>query len=312
MTLRIHSTGPLCLLQDKGRYGHQSIGVSPGGPMDEHAFDWANRLLSNDPNAAQLEITLGQFRCTFHATTMMSLTGADMTSRLNGQLIKPWQSYVVHTGDRLEMAMARTGLRAYLAVKGGFKVPTPLNSCATVVRDGLGGNDGKGGVLTANSVVRYSVNNKQLLSEAGLCKQVPSHFIPSYERNVKIGVIPGYQYDDFSCEQRDRFFSSTYTVSTHIDRMGYRLSGNAIKCERNNLISEGIALGAIQIPSDGQPIVLMRDRQTIGGYPKIGCVTHTDISRLAQCLPGSTIEFYEKELYSAEAELVIQRQFFTT
>lgn len=315
MTLRIHSTGPLALLQDKGRYGHQSVGVTPGGPMDEHAFDWANKLVDNDLNATQIEITLGQFSCTFYAATTIALTGADMGAKLNGDAISPWQSYAINSGDKLEMSIAKSGLRAYLAVSGGFKVETILGSSATVSRDGLGGYDGKGSALTPNRLIRYSVDVSQLstsFSEPRLRKQVPSRFIPTYDRHINIGVIPSYQYNDFSIADRQRFFSSIYTVSTNIDRMGYRLSGEPIHCKRNNLISEGIALGSIQIPSDGQPIVLMRDRQTIGGYPKIGCVVHADINRLAQCLPGSTVQFYEKELYSAEAELMIQRQFFTS
>ncbi len=315
MTLRVHSTGPLALLQDKGRYGYQSVGVTPGGPMDEHAFDWANKLLDNDLNATQIEITLGQFCCTFYAATSIALTGADMGAKLNGESIYPWQSYVINSGDKLDMGTAKSGLRSYLAVSGGFKVDTVLGSSATVSRDGLGGDDRKGSPLTANRLIRYSVDVSQLstsFSEPRSRKQVPSRFIPTYDRHINIGVIPSYQYDDFSVVDRERFFSSIYTVTTNIDRMGYRLSGEVIHCQRNNLISEGIALGAIQIPSDGQPIVLMRDRQTIGGYPKIGCVVHADINRLAQCLPGSTVQFYEKELYSAEAELMIQRQFFTS
>ncbi|MUK66436.1 biotin-dependent carboxyltransferase family protein [Aliivibrio fischeri] len=315
MTLRINSTGPLALLQDKGRFGHQSVGVTPGGPMDEHAFDWANKLLGNDPNATQIEITLGQFSCTFYAATTMALTGADMQAKLNGDPIVPWQSYAINSGDKLEMGAASAGLRAYLSVSGGFKIDNILGSTATVVRDGLGGLEGNGKPLKANTLIRYSVDVSQLstvFSEPRLRKQVPNRFIPTYGKHIKVGVIPSYQYDDFVPEERERFFSTVYTVSNNIDRMGYRLSGEAIQCQRNNLISEGIALGAIQIPNDGQPIVLMRDRQTIGGYPKIGCVIHADISRLSQCVPGSTVQFYEKELHSAEAELHIQRQFFTS
>lgn len=315
MSLNILRTGPMALLQDKGRFGYQSIGVTPGGPMDEHAFDWANKLLNNDPNATQIEITLGQFSCTFKSDTIIALAGADMGAMLNGNPVNSWQTYAIKAGDKLSMKFAKSGLRSYLAVLGGFQVETVLGSSATVVRDGLGGNYGNGAALQADVEVQYfPLTEIQSISANKFPphKKVPDRFIPAYERHVEIGVIPSYQFDEFSKEERQRFFSSIYTVSPNIDRMGYRLSGEPIQCERSNLISEGIALGAIQIPSDGQPIVLMRDRQTIGGYPKIGCVIHADISRLAQCLPGYTVQFYKKNIYSSESELLIQRNFFAS
>lgn len=304
MTLRILTAGPLSLLQDLGRFGHQSIGVSTGGPMDEHAFLWGNRLLGNDRNAAQIEIAMGQFSCEFYAETTIALTGANMAATLNGRPIEFWQSYPVRQGDKLALRGARAGMRAYLAVKAGFNVPTPLNSCATVMRDELGGLQGVGEKLNAKDSIRYSV------SQPMATKQVLPQFIPQYSQQVTLEVIPGYQYDLFTPEQRKRFFDATYTLTPQMDRMGCRLSGEAIECQKRNLISEGIALGAIQIPADGQPIVLLRDRQTIGGYPKIGCVTAKGLSQLAQCQPGAEIRFVEKDLYEAEAERAIQQQFF--
>ncbi|EME3980758.1 biotin-dependent carboxyltransferase family protein [Vibrio alginolyticus] len=304
MTLRILTAGPLSLLQDLGRFGHQAIGVSTGGPMDEHAFLWSNRLLGNDRNAAQIEIAMGQFSCEFYAETTIALTGADMAATLNGQPIAFWQSYPVRQGDQLALRGARSGMRAYLAIQGGFKVPTPLNSCATVIRDELGGLQGVGEKLNSKDYIRYSA------SQPMATKQVLPQFIPQYSQQVTLEVIPGYQYDLFTPEQRQRFFNASYTLTPQMDRMGCRLSGEPIECQRRNLISEGIALGAIQIPADGQPIVLLRDRQTIGGYPKIGCVTAKGLSQLAQCQPGAEIRFIEKNLYEAEAEHSIHQHFF--
>lgn len=304
MTLRILTPGPLSLLQDLGRFGYQSIGVSTGGPMDEHAFLWANRLLENDRNAAQIEVTMGQFSGEFYAATTIAITGADMAATLNGQPIVPWQSYTVNQGDRLALRGARAGMRTYLAVKDGFKVPKPLDSCATVIRDELGGMRGCGEKLKAKDLLRYSV------SKPMLTKRVPHQFIPSHSQTLTLEVILGYQYEDFTPQQRERFFNSTYTLTPQMDRMGCRLSGEAIECQRDKLVSEGIALGAIQIPADGQPIVLLKDRQTIGGYPKIGCVTAKGVSQLAQCLPGAEIRFVEKDLYQAEAERMIEQEFF--
>ncbi|MDX1266539.1 MAG: biotin-dependent carboxyltransferase family protein [Oceanisphaera sp.] len=304
MTLRILTPGPLSLVQDLGRHGHQHIGVSPGGPMDEHAFLWANRLLDNPLNAPQIEIAMGQFSCEFHADTCIALTGADMNATLNGQAVAVWQSLHIRAGDQLSLSGARHGIRTYLAVKDGFKVTGILNSSATVMRDGLGGADRQGGKLAAQDLLGYNVTSLILT------RQVPRQFIPEYSQNISLNIIPGYQYDRFDKTERERFFSSEYTVTPQIDRMGYRLSGAAIRCQTSSLISEGIALGAIQIPADGQPIILMRDRQTIGGYPKIGCVTARDLSTLAQCQPGAKIRFIEKDLYQAEAERVISQHFF--
>lgn len=304
MTLRIIEPGPLSLLQDLGRYGHQNIGVSPGGPMDAHAFHWANRLLKNHRNDAQIEINLGQFKCVFLTQTTIAITGADMAAELNGAVIQPWQSYTINTGDRLSFKGSKSGLRAYLAVRGGFDVPKILGSCATVVRDQLGGLHGDGSKLQAEDCLKY------ITSEPVVTKQVPNEFVRDYSQDITLEVIPGYQYEWFSEEQRQRFFNTSYTLSPQIDRMGYRLSGEAIQCREQSLISEGIALGSVQIPADGQPIILMRDRQTIGGYPKIGCVTARDLSKLAQCLPGATIRFVKKDLYQAEAEYRQKTQFF--
>ncbi|MGF1742146.1 biotin-dependent carboxyltransferase family protein [Vibrio profundum] len=305
MTLKVLTPGPLSLLQDLGRFGYQSVGVCSGGPMDEHAFHWANRLLDNDLSATQIEITMGQFSCEFSAETMVALTGADMSANLNGVPVANWQSFYVTPGDRLTLRGSRQGMRAYLAIKGGFSVSSVLSSCATVVRDGLGGLGGEGERLKANDCIKYEATILATIS-----KRVPPEFVPIYPSELVLDVIPSCQYQDFSAQQRQRFFASDYTVSQQMDRMGYRLSGEAIECQRQNLISEGIALGAIQIPADGQPIVLMRDRQTIGGYPKIGCLTARSVSHLAQSQPGTIVRFKEKNLQQAESERRTELQFF--
>ncbi|WP_252180367.1 biotin-dependent carboxyltransferase family protein [Endozoicomonas sp. 4G] len=304
MTLRVLKPGILSLIQDRGRQGFQDIGVSPGGPMDEHAFLWGNRLLDNASECAQIEITIGQFSCEFLADTVIALTGADISAQLNSRPIRNWESINVCGGDTLSLAGARSGLRTYLAVSGGFTVPEVLKSCATVMRDQLGGLDGQGSPLREGDRVPYSPRQKRIT------RRVPEDFIPVYKQDVTLEVIPGYQYELFDPQERRRFFGKTYTLSKQMDRMGYRLEGEAIHCQNTRLISEGIALGAIQIPADGQPIILMRDRQTIGGYPKIGCITARSLRVLAQCQPGARIQFVEKELYEAEAEYLVQEHFF--
>ncbi len=304
MSLHITNPGFLSLIQDFGREGFQHIGVTTGGPLDEHAFLWANHLLDNDINAAQIEISVGMFAAEFTQACTIALTGADMAATLNGQAIKPWRTYNLNPGDRLNMATATTGMRAYLAVKGGFEVTPQLQSCATVMRERIGGLDQQGSKLQAQDQIGFQPGT------ATLTRRVPQQFIPDYSADLELGVIPGYQYDSFSLAQINRFFSEPYRISTEIDRMGYRLSGAAVNSSLDGIISEGISYGAIQIPKDGQPIVLLKDRQTIGGYPKIGCVTSLDAARLSQRGPGTQVRFKPVSVEQATAERMIYNHFF--
>ena len=299
MSFEVLDGGMLALLQDSGRYGYQHIGVTTGGPMDEHAFRWANRLLDNPPEAAQIEINIGRLSLLAHEDTCIALTGADLGARINGTEAAPWQTYQIHRGDRIEFGMPMTGLRAYLAVSGGFRPAIKLGSCATVVREGLGGLDGCGQKLTKGDRIGFDRCSQP--SGASLS----AGDIPDYNRDLHIGVIPSYQYPHFSPGERMTFFTGTYEVSQRIDRMGYRLTGEPIHSELDGIISEGIAYGAIQVPSDGQPIVLMKDRQTIGGYPKIGCLSALDAGQLAQRGPGALVRFYLSDVADAEAQRAI-------
>jgi len=299
MSFEVVDPGMLTQVQDLGRYGYQHIGVTTGGPMDEHAFLWANRLLNNPLNAPQLEITFGRLSLLAHSDTSIALTGADLGARLNDRAIAPWQTYDIHKGDRLSFSMPVTGLRAYLAVSGGLDVPARLGSAATVTREQLGGVTGRGEKLTKGDHI-------PLGQAAPVAKtSVPFSEIPDYRKPLRVGVIPGYQYPSFSRSARARFFTAEYEVSQNIDRMGYRLTGEAVHSELDGIISEGIAYGAIQVPTDGQPIVLMKDRQTIGGYPKIGSLSALGAGQLAQRAPGASVSFYLTDVAEAEARRMI-------
>ncbi len=306
MSLHIEQAGPLSLLQDLGRHGYQSVGVTPGGPMDAHAFHWANRLLDNAPDAPQVEITMGPFRARFKQANSFSLCGADVSATLNAQAIMPWRSWQAKAGDLLEIGYPKKGLRTYLAVSGGFTSPKTLGSVSTVMRDQFGGLSKEGHKL---------VDGDQLLFKPKVlpyCRAVPKQFVPDYAKIIKVGVLPTYQFNQFTPKARATLFNELYTVTPQIDRMGYRLKGEPIEFAQQRFVSEGIALGAIQIPANGQPIVLMRDRQTIGGYPKMGCVCHRDLNLLAQATPGTQISFFLQDLYEAEAELHQQQHYFFT
>ncbi len=299
MSFEVVDAGMLALLQDAGRHGYQHIGVTTGGPMDEHAFLWANCLLGNPLDAAQIEINIGKLGLLAHDDTCIAVTGADLGARINGEAVAPWQTYRIRRGDRIEFGMPVAGLRAYLAVAGGFEAARKLGSCATVVREGLGGLDGNGGKLAKGDRIGFARSDHK--AEAGL----PPEAIPDYRQDLQVGVIPGYQYRHFPVSERMKFFSGTYEVSQRIDRMGYRLTGEPLHSDLDGIISEGIAHGAIQVPSDGQPIVLMKDRQTIGGYPKIGCLSALDAGQLAQRGPGARVRFYIADVAEAEARRAI-------
>lgn len=304
MSLQILKPGFLSLIQDYGRYGYQSIGVSNGGPLDEHAYLWSNYLLGNDYNAAQLEVNFGGFSATFEESTMIAICGADLNAELNGQAIQPWESYAVNVGDTLSFNGPKSGLRAYLAVKGGFQVEKQLLSCATVLREKLGGLAKNGSQLLEEDVVSYSAFSHEA------SKRVPSRYIPEYKTHIELRYIVNASATSAGEEAQKIFTNQPYEVTQNIDRMGYRLSGEPISTPLSGIISQGISMGAIQVPKDGQPIVLMRDRQTMGGYPLLGCVAYVDLPALAQSAPGTKVSFRPVNISEAEKDLIEHKKFF--
>jgi len=284
MSFKVVSPGILTLIQDLGRKGFQRVGLSSGGAMDEYAFRLGNALLRNKANAAQLEITYGMLTLEVRESTSAALCGADLGATLNGKSILPWQTYALKRGDLLAFAQPKYGLRAYLAVAGGLQCDETLGSVSTVMREHVGGLDGKGEKLKKGDVLKYQPMDDHFQN------RVPRHAIPDYSL-TEIPLVLGYQYQQFSRIELAHFLSSTYSVSKHFDRMGYRLEGRAIRYDGEGIISEGIAYGSVQVPNDGQPIVLLRDRQTIGGYPKIGCITVLGGALLSQKVAGDRVSF---------------------
>ncbi|WP_026971400.1 biotin-dependent carboxyltransferase family protein [Aliagarivorans marinus] len=288
--LEVVKPGVLSLLQDRGRYGVALQGLSSGGAMDLHAYGWVNRLLSNHSNAAVVELTMGN--ASFRATcdVKLALCGAEMAAKVEGVAQPNWQSFILRQGQLLELGYARTGLRAYLAVEGGFQVAKTLGSVATVTRNRLGGlRDGQ--PLQAGDRLPVA---KQLL--ANFHSEVPKAFQGRYPEQLNLSLIESYQAPLFSESAKQAFYQGEYQVKPESDRMGIRLSGPVVSGLHAGLISEGIAQGAVQIPPDGQPIVLMNDRQTLGGYPKLGCVARLSLNALAQARPGTRIRFVPAEL----------------
>ncbi|MGH1372199.1 MAG: biotin-dependent carboxyltransferase family protein [Cellvibrionaceae bacterium] len=283
MSIKIINPGILSLLQDAGRFGQHQIGLTSGGPMDPLAFHWANRLCDNRPGATAIEISVGGFKMQAQTATRIAVTGGEVPLTINGEAAQRWRSYSINSGDTLELGYSQKGCRAYLAVSGGFHIEPEFGSSATVVREGIGGIDG--GALTAGAIINCDEDRGQQHW------RVPESEQPQFSKHVTLRVIPGYQDHSFDRIQQRLFFHNTFEVSDRCDRMGYRLTGPNVSSSIEGILSEGICLGAIQVPADGQPIVLMNDRQTIGGYPKIGSVLSLDLAKLAQLLPGDKVSF---------------------
>ncbi len=299
--LHIQQPGLLATLQDFGRYGYLAQGITTGGPVDEHAFLWANRLLGNHYNAAQIEITVGGFKALIKQRAQLVITGAWVEILLNGKPQPNWQVFSVNAGDRLEINPAKQGLRAYLGVTGGFKAPLIKGSVATVQRDGLGGLDGTGKPLAAGDMVPAAAlsDNQEYLP-----RRPQSRFITMPGKSsLQLDVVPVAQADEFSAATRKQFSEQHFEMTTAQDRMGARLkTAKPVGWEGPQLISEPLPVGAIQIPPDGQPIIMLNDRQTLGGYPKIGVLSWRSRSLLAQAAAGTQLQFKWIELAEAQRQ----------
>lgn len=298
----VEHPGMHTLIEDAGRIGKANLGLTTGGPADRMAFYWANRLVENPRGCAALEMTYGGLKLHSSCHTSIAVTGAEVEVKINNQVVRNWQSYAIAKGDFIEIGFSRNGIKAYLAVKGGIQVVEQFGSSSTVVRESIGGINGaaiaKGDWLPITEQACTHLN------------ALPDSAIPNYPDTLKLRLITGYQYQQFSDHQRQRFFSSEYQVSSQWDRMGYRLQGPAIKFPQQSMLSEGIAYGAVQIPADGQPIVLLNDRQTIGGYPKMGSVFSLDAYQLAQCQQGAKIHFEPFSIENAHNELYLAQSRF--
>ncbi len=297
-SIQVINPGILTLIQDAGRFGQHSVGLTTGGPMDPLAFKWANRLVGNDEHATALETTIGGLKFKVNCNTQVAITGATVAVKVNGKAQPQWQTLNLSANDELELGYATQGCRIYVAFATGLNVEPQFDSTSTVVREGIGGLNGKG-VQAKDEILL----NDHTVEDS--CWQLPERGRPVYENEVTLRLIPGYQDAHFSRHEQRMFFYHEYQVSDLCDRMGYRLTGPKIRCDIEGILSEGICLGAVQVPKDGQPIVLMNDRQTIGGYPKIGSVLSLDLAKLAQLTAGGKVKFEPITIDHAHNELAL-------
>lgn len=302
--MQVVAPGILTLTQDLGRFGYQHLGMTTGGAADEHAFLWANRLLGNKPNSSALEICFGGLQLQANVATRIAITGANLQATVNGKAIAPWQTYNLSPGDRLHFGYPLTGVRAYLAVAGGFLVEPTFGSVATVMRESLGGLDGRGSPLQNGDFLPC------MPAAVAPPVSVPSKFIPDYSRPLTVRVIEGLPCPAFTGRDLAQLYSTEYQITQQSDRMGVRLAGQPLIPAVSGIISEGVSFGTIQVPANGQPVILLKDRQTIGGYPKIGIAFSLDAYSLAQRQPHTPVRFTPIPLREAQRTLIRFKQFF--
>ncbi len=297
--LTVISPGPLSTIQDEGRFGYMSTGFSPGGAMDAYSMKIANILVGNAPGDGVIEMTLMGLSARFECDSVIAITGADMEPTLNDTEIPMYKGISVKKGDILTLKMAKSGMRAYLAVAGGFDLECAMGSMSTNLKCALGGFEGR--KLKAGDCLplRTSVD----IFHIGPRKCAPEN---KYENHITVRVVLGPQDDYFTKKGIETFLSSTYTVSDKSDRMGVRLEGEKIENINGvDIISDGIATGSVQIPASGTPIIMMADRQTTGGYAKIATVISADLKKIAQAKPGSCISF---EAITAKEAVKLKRK----
>jgi len=292
MKLHVLSPGPMTTIQDAGRHGYVASGIGVSGVMDQDAYAAANYLVGNRHGEAVLEATLMGPSIQFDSDCICAVTGADMGTKIGNKEVEPYRPFWVQAGQVLTMGYAKTGCRGYLAVQGGFDVPVVMGSRSTNLKCVLGGHEGR--VLKVGDVLEVPDESRSTVMDRKRRQQV-------YEQEVTVRVIPGPQADAFTEKGFRTLWEQSFSVSAKSDRMGLRLDGPVIETkEGSDIVSDGIALGAIQVTSGGQPIILLADRQTTGGYAKIGTVCSFDIPKLAQLKPGGIIHFEEITVEAAQ------------
>lgn len=286
MSLRVLKPGLQTTVQDLGRPNHQIDGFPTSGVMDQPAAITANLLVGNPASAAVLEFFMAGPTVEFTVSTFIALGGAGFKATLNDQPVDPNRCYQVHEGDRLAIGHAASGRIGYLAVTGGLQVAPVLGSRSTTLRLQLGGYSGR--PLQAGDDLPI----EEHLTLPGYYHRHTKGAAPvSKDTTATISVLKGPQWDWFDPASRESFLDTTYTVSNQSDRMGYRLSGPTLPVPDQSMLSAATVMGAIQIPASGQPIVLMADRQTTGGYPLLAVIASADLPTFTQLAPGQTVQF---------------------
>lgn len=300
-------------IQDLGRFGFQKFGVVTSGAMDAHSHRIANLLVGNAEKASTIEMTLVGPHIAFEKDAVIAICGGDLQPTIDGVAVDMWKPVYIRKNHVLKFGAARSGSRAYLAVAGGFRVLSTMNSQSTYLKACIGGFEGR----TLRTGDTIDCNERSVLGEAlflalstkKIASWRPSSILlPTFKNDYVIRFMKGRQYHLFDEKSQYLFANEKFTVSSQSDRMGYRLNGEALSLlTPSELISEAVSFGSIQVPPDGNPIVLAADCQTTGGYPKIGQVASVDLSLIAQAKPGEQFSFREISLETAQ-RIMVQRE----
>ncbi len=287
--LKIIRAGLYTSIQDGGRPGFCLSGMSHCGALDKPALQIANLLVGNDANAPALEITFGQLIVEFTTDSWFALTGADCCAQLDEQPVWTGWRLSVKAGQRLTLKRPQYGMRSYIAVAGGINVPEVMGSCSNDLKVGIGGLDGRllkdGDHLPLGRAMRNFSNPRGVKQLAW--------------RN-RIRALPGPEFREFTRESQEAFWCTPWHISPQSNRMGYRLQGQSlIRTPERELLSHGLLPGVVQVPHNGQPVILMNDAQTTGGYPRIACIIEADMYHLAQIPLGQAVYFEQCSLEEA-------------
>jgi 5-oxoprolinase (ATP-hydrolysing) subunit C len=278
--LEVVSPGMGVTVQDGGRIGWRKFGVPMGGAMDDHAARAANVLVDNPADAPVLEMLMQGQRFRVHQQCWLAVTGADASST-----IPVWHAEKILVGSEIVFPSNRNGVWIYLAIAGGFDAEQFFGSYSASVRAGLGEP------IRSGQVLRRSIDRRLVMPDSIGSRGAPWDEQRDYLNPPTLRVWQGPQWDAIDEDARASFFEQEWTVSSQSDRVGYRLSGDAINPPKGELISEPVRIGSVQIPANGQPIITLRDGPTVGGYPKLGMVDPRDISWLVQCRPNQKVRF---------------------
>ena len=288
--IKIHKPGLLTTIQDLGRFGFQQYGMPVSGAMDTYSLKLANVLVGNKSGEACLEATAIGPQIEFSSETFIAICGADMQAEINGNEVEMYKTISVKSGDKLSFKGLKRGFRTYISFVGGLDVPIVMNSKSTYLRGKIGGFKGRPLKIGDELEIGSLSSNIDI-------KEATKDQIPIYKDHLTARIIAGPESDYFTVKGLANFLHSEFRLTDQCDRMGYRLSGEKIEHKLSaDIISSGIAFGTIQVPAHGEPIIMMADRQTTGGYTRIANVVSADLPYLAQLQPGDTIRFQEAKL----------------
>ncbi|MDA1904693.1 biotin-dependent carboxyltransferase family protein [Bacillus cereus] len=315
MDVEVLHAGMFTTVQDLGRSHYQQYGVPVGGAMDQSALRMINMLVGNEENEAALEMTIMGPKLLIKKTTLLAIGGADMEPLLNGGRIPLWRPILVEEGSMLCFGKVNSGCRAYVTFAGGIHIDCTMGSKSTYIRAAIGGIEGrmlkKGDYFQigersemANCFIQDLQKDERIKTKWAISSSVR----PKYKKNPKLRVITDFEYDQFTEESKKAFFTKEYKVSNYADRMGYRVEGEILnRAVEKEILSSPVTFGTIQVPNGGQPIILMSDRQTTGGYPRMGNIISVDLPLLAQLKPGDYVSFEKITLEEAE-QLYIEQE----